>query len=426
MTQKKSAAVVVLPLLSNAAAFHTLLVLFAFRKHPIADHVGMLIWWVSLLVCYCVLSLFLRQPREMRSVIILGAAVFAVQLTVTVLVNPIYGSFTNWFACLCMWIYGYYQCVFGLLQGVKPETLTVNFETTSAMLLLTAALSSAGAMPMGTVVHLAFAQLCILIALMRLRTLHTRMDDCEKRPAVEFIVPLIILVAAACAVLFCVAVSGHAAQILSQFTAWLGKLLKMIADGIGAFFLWLFSLFPQVQDPTGGEAFAPDALPGGMPEMAYESNGALLYILIGAVIAALLVLVFKIWRTVQLQSPKTRRKVVSAVTVKKSGLWDVLQRLLLRVLRRVWFELHYWQNRNSLGGLLVWLERQMARKGIKRAAGETTRVYLLRVGERYPEGENTLRGLSVALDRHYFGGGTAMTKDEIQEMRKALKAMQKE
>ena len=426
MTQKKSAAVVVLPLLSNAAAFHTLLVLFAFRKHPIADHVGMLIWWVSLLVCYCVLSLFLRQPREMRSVIILGAAVFAVQLTVTVLVNPIYGSFTNWFACLCMWIYGYYQCVFGLLQGVKPETLTVNFETTSAMLLLTAALSSAGAMPMGTVVHLAFAQLCIWIALMRLRTLHTRMDDCEKRPAVEFIVPLIILVAAACAVLFCVAVSGHAAQILSQFTAWLGKLLKMIADGIGAFFLWLFSLFPQVQDPTGGEAFAPDALPGGMPEMAYESNGALLYILIGAVIAALLVLVFKIWRTVQLQSPKTRRKVVSAVTVKKSGLWDVLQRLLLRVLRRVWFELHYWQNRNSLGGLLVWLERQMARKGIKRAAGETTRVYLLRVGERYPEGENTLRGLSVALDRHYFGGGTAMTKDEIQEMRKALKAMQKE
>lgn len=423
MRQKNSVAVALLPLLSNAAALHAILVLFAFREQPIADHKGMLIWWGGLFICYAALTLFLRRPRELRSVIVLGSLILLGQLVVTIRFNPVYGSFTGWFACLCMWVYGYYQCAVALLQGVKPETLTVNFETTSVMLFLTAALASAEAMPGGTTAHLALGELCVLMAMMRLRTLHTRIDTSESRPAVALMVPVVLLGAAACAVMFCVAVSGRAAQFLTKVTAWLGLVLKMTADAVGAFFMWLFSLFPEVRDPTEGEGFAPDALPGGTTEMVHEGNGILLYLLIAAVIVALLVLVFKIWRTVQLQSPRARRTVVRGVTVQKSGVWNILRRLVLRVLHRVGFELRYLRSYNTVAGLLVWLERRMARRGIKRKVGETAASYLLRVGARYPEGEGTLAVLAKGLDRYYFGDGNELSKDEIRILRKQLRGL---
>ena len=423
MKQSKSAAVTLLPLLSNAAALHTVLVIFAFRDVPIADHLGMLIWWGGLLVCHTALSLFVRKPRELRGVIVLCFVILALQLAAALWLNPVYPDFLSWVAMLCMWVYGYYQCGVGLLKGVKPEDLTVNFETTSVMLFVAAAIGSAGAMALGTVAHLVVGVLCILIALMRLRTLHTRMDSAEKQTAVGFLVPAILLGAGACAVLFCVLISGHAAQLLSRFTGWVASVLKLIAGGIGAFFLWLFSLFPTVEDPTGGEGFAPDALPSGTADMSYESNGVLLYILIAAVVIALVVLVLKVWRTIQVKGIGRKRMVVRAVVVEKSGLWVAVLRLLRRVLHRVRFEVRYWQSYHHLSGLLVWLERRMARKGIKRTTGETTRAYLQRIGEKYPDAEVLLTDLSKALDRHYFGDGREWDKEAVKQFRASLRKL---
>lgn len=427
MRQNKSVAVTLFPLLSNAAALHTLLILFAFRDNPIADHKGMLIWWGGLVVCHGVMSLYLQKPRELRSLILLGVLIFALQLGVTIAVNPIYSSFVTWFACVCMWIYGYYQCVVALLNGVKPESLTVNFETTSVTLLVVACISSAGAMAIGTVVHLAIGVLCILIALMRLRTLHTRMDDSEKRPMVGLVVPMILLGAAGCAIAFCMVIGGYAAQLLTRFTAWVGTVLRSVANGIGAFFLWLFSLFPQMEDPTlGDNGYMPDALPSGTADMTFESNGILLYLLIAAVLVALVVLVIMVWRKVRLQGMPHKRVVIRAAVVKKNSLWEILHRLVMAALRRVRFEIRYLQRYNSLNGLLVWLERRMSRRGIKRKTGETMASYLVRIQEAFPQGSECLCELSNALDRYYFCDGAELSKDEIHRLRKALKHIGKQ
>ena len=421
MKQRSSMAVTLLPLLANAAALHTVLVLFAFRDTPIADHRGMLLWWGAMAICHMVLSLFLQKPRELRSVILLGALLLVGQLGVNVMLNQIYPNVTVWAAMICMWIYGYYQCAMGLLNGVKPEALTVTFEIASALLLVIGAVSSVGAMPMGTVAHLAIGVLCALIALMRLRTLHTRMDDSEKRSVVGLFVPLILLGAAGCAVLFCIIISGHAAQLLTRLTQFLGQGLRTIVNGIGAFIFWLFSLLPEIEDPTGGEGFAPDALPSGTPEMDYQSNGVLLYILIAAVILALAVLVFKIWRKVQVQGSNRKRVVFRPVVVKNSGLWAIIRKLLQKLCCRVGFEIRYLQSYHTLSGLLVWLERRMKRRGIKRKTGETTSSYLLRVGEKFPRGREVLSELGMCLDRYYFGDSAELPKEEVRVMRNALR-----
>jgi hypothetical protein len=47
---KRSFSAMLLPQMSYAAAMHMALMLFAFKDCPIADHLGMFIWWGFLLI----------------------------------------------------------------------------------------------------------------------------------------------------------------------------------------------------------------------------------------------------------------------------------------------------------------------------------------------------------------------------------------
>ena len=160
--------------------------------------------------------------------------------------------------------------------------------------------------------------------------------------------------------------------------------------------------------------------------MTFESNGILLYLLIAAVLVALVVLVIMVWRKVRLQGMPHKRVAIRAAVVKKNSLWEILHRLVMAALRRVRFEIRYLQRYNSLNGLLVWLERRMSRRGIKRKTGETMASYLVRIQEAFPQGSECLGELSNALDRYYFCDGAELSKDEIHRLRKSMKRIGKQ
>lgn len=423
---RRSASVMLFPLFAYAAAMHMALMLFAFKDDPTADHVGMLIWWAFLVIDYVAVSLFVRRPRELRSIVLLSGGVCLVQLGVTIWMNPIYPSFLWWGTAVCMWAALYYRCAFGILQGVKPETLMTNFEVMVLSLFACAVIVSGDAMDSGVLLHLAVGLLCSLVGLMGVRTMHTRMDTEGSRPMVRLLPSLLLLGIGGCAGVFVLLISGHAAQLLTRFTAWLLRMGKLAADGIGAFFLWFFSLFPEVEGDLGGDAFEGPSLPSGNMEGLTESNGIMLYILIGLFIVGLLVVLVRVWRKVQLQGTRQIRPTAKRIVLKRRSLKDVVLQFFRKLARRVGFELHYLRSRNTAAGLLVWLQRKMRRKRMGRQRGETVSGFLCRVSERLPHCAEELQALSQCLDRRFFGDGDDLPAETVRQMRKNLRKAMRE
>ena len=416
-----SFAVTLLPSLAAAAGMHSALMLVAFRDAPVADHKGMLLWWAGLAVCHVVLHMFLQKPRELGHIILVCAAMLAAQLTACILWNPVYPSLLSWGILVAMWGAGYYQCADALLNGVKPESLMSIFELCAIALLFFAAIINSGAISAQLVVHLAVGLLCILLSLMRLRTLHTRIDSHEEHSPVELLVPVILLVTAGCCILFCLIISGSAFELLSRFTTALLSALSALGQGVERFLYWLLSLLPEVENDLEGGGFSAPALPSETMEDMPQSSGIVLYLLIAAFAVAGLMIVIKIWRKVHLQAP-LRRKVSTAETVvKKSGIGEILRRFINRLLSRLRFELQYLRSRNTAAGLLVWLERQMKRKRMGRKRDETPAAFLARVSIRLPDCTDDLQLLSDTLNRQYFGGGDHLPPQTIRELRRRLK-----
>ena len=413
---RRSVSAMLLPQMSYAAAMHMALMLFAFKEAPIADHRGMLIWWGFLLIEYAVMGLFLRKSRELRSVVLVSAAVLLCQLAVTIFCNPVYPTFMWWAAAVFMWGATYYQCVSAFLQGVKPETLMVNFEVTCLSLFAAAVMVGGGAVDSGVLAHLAVGLLCILAGLMGVRTMHTRMDASEERPMVRLLPVLLLIGIVGCVALFCLLAGGQAAELLGRIAAWLGRTVKAMVQAIGAFLFWLFSLLPEPKDNIDSSAFEGPALPGGAVEGVTESNGILLYILIFAFAVALLVVLVRLWRKVRVRSGVRVVTEARTVVVRKNPLWEVFLKFFRKIKGRVVYELTYLRRKNTAAGLLVWLERKM-----RRAKGETSAVYLRRVAEKLPDCEGDLNTLSKCLDKLYYGDGDELPADTVKSMRKGFR-----
>lgn len=423
---KRSASAALLPLFAYAAAMHMVLMLFAFKDAPIADHAGMLIWWAFLLIDYVVMRLFLRRTRELRSIVLLSGAVGAGQLLVTMWLAPIYPSLLWWAVAVCMWAALYYRCGVALLEGVKPEAVMTNFEVLSLSLFAAAVIVTGNAMDEGVLLHLAVGLLCSLGALMGVRTMHTRVGPEGERPLVRLLPPLLLLGIGGCAPILVLLISGHAAELLTRFTAWLRGMGKLLVDAVGTFFLWLFSLFPEVDGDVSGDALAGDALPSGAMEGVTTSNAALLYVLVGLFAFALVYVLVRVWRKVRVQGQRQVRRASKPVVVKGRSLWSVVRQFLRRLAQRGRFELRYLRGYNTAAGLLVWLERLMGRKRMGRKRGETVAEFLTRVAVLLPSCADALRELSVCLDRRFFGGGGELSADTVRKTRKAVRRAMKE
>lgn len=421
MTKQRSFAVSLFPPLATAAALHTALMLFAFRHAPIADHLGLGIWWMFLTVYQLVMTKYLQSPRELRSIVLVSAVFVLGQLAVTIWWAPIYPTFTGWLAALAMWIATYYHSVNALLDGMKPEALMVIFETTVLTLLFSAAVVGSGAIASGVPIHLCISLFLILIAMMRQRTLHTRIDTESHENKANLLPPLILFAVAVFVVPVCLLISGSAASILTVITTRLSQLLQAAVKLIGAFFFWLLSLFPTPDSNLDGDAFEAIPLPSGQAEQVATNNGIVLYLIVISVAVGLVFCVLKIWRTVRLQGRSAKSRTVHAVVVKKSSLWESIKLFWAKIRRRIRFNIQYLRRRNTGPGLLVWIERQMRRRRLNRKQGETTSAFFTRISTKFPSCQEDLRELSKQLDRYYFGAGADLSPEAVRELRKKLK-----
>lgn len=180
-----------------------------------------------------------------------------------------------------------------------------------------------------------------------------------------------------------------------------GRLLSAIGGALSAALNWLFSLFPTPEfEPTEmGGTPAPEAsgtewealpLP---PEWVIP--GAVLLLALAGLLAALFLL-----RKLRFGKGAVRRKPSRAAVKKPKKRPSLRARLRFRLLALV--------RRDTPQGLLVYAERQGARKKMPRKAGETHRDYLLRLGAssealQTEEARRLLGQLSRALDFHYYG-----------------------
>ena len=420
MTEYRSHSAILLPLLANAASLHTLFMLFAFRDDPKGDHPGMLIWWGCLILTYAVLALFLRHPHSMRGVLLIAGFGLFLQLGLTLLFAQRCPSFFSWLTLLAMWSLLVFYCCSRLLEGVKPESLVRSFESTTFMLFVAAIASSVSVLDAGTLPHLAAGVLFSLIALARMRSGHSRLDEqAQNNHKGAFLLIALMVGLGGCVVLFCMLLTDSAVRLMTRITSWVYGLLLALLHALERFFLWLASLIPEQErgDMPGMEEPQLSGLPTA--ELSTE-NAFLFHLLIGAVVVFVLILLILLWWKGGIHRLPRPSRSVRRATRKRHSPLELLLQLWHRLTRHVAFQLSYLQKRSTAPGLLVWLERRLQRKHIGRKKGETSRMFLNRIQELLPQCQQELNVLADCLDRHYFGSGQTLSKAEITAMRKKI------
>lgn len=423
MKEHPSHLVTLFPLLANAAALHTVFVFFSYARTSVSDHMGMLIWWGCLTLTHAALTLFLRRPRSLRGVILITAGGFLMQLILTLVFAQRHATFLAWFAILFMWIGLYVRCCSQLFEGTKPESVVAAFETTTLVLFVAALSVSLSTMSPGPLLHAAAGILLSLIALARVRSGHARIDSHTRHNQKGRLLLVGLLVGLGGGVtLFCVLFASSASQLLTRFTQWVFSVFLTIYHAFGRFFRWLVSLLPEQHVDESLLAGPEEQLPSGMIPEAASDNGALFYLLMGSIVVFALAALVWIWRRGGFHHISFRSRPLSRATRKSRSPVSLLLQLWQRLCGWSSFQISYLQQRNTVPGLFVWLERQMRARHLERQKSETPRVFLTRIRETLPQSTETLILLADCLDQHYFGTGHGLSAVQIAAMRKQLRS----
>lgn len=418
-----SHVVVLFPLLALAADFHTLYLPISSPQNPISDHAGFLIWWGCLTLTYMLLTLLLRRPRSMGTVILTAAGGFVLQLALT-LISPYHpASVLGWFLLIFMWIGLYGRCCTVLLEGTQPESVGSTFEFSVVMLFVAAIGTSISVMTPASLSHPAAGLLPAFIAMVRVRTGHARVDTDSRTSQKGRILPAAIMLGIGfIAALFCALLSDTFSQLLTRLTQKLSSLLRSIFQVIGRFFRWLASLYPdQHVDPVLLDDPSQQLLFGNAEWGAMESQLPLYLMIAGVALLAILALIL-LWRCGGIHRLTFRSRAVSRMTVKRARWPNPLRHLWNRFSRWCFFQISYLKQRNTAPGLFVWLERQMRLRKLDRKADETARSFLLRIRNSLPACSESLTHLADCLDQHYFGAGQTLSAAEVSVTRKQIRA----
>lgn len=421
MKSQHSHATVLFPLLALAANLHTLYLFISSPKKPISDHAGFLIWWGCLTLSYMILSLLLRRPRSIKTVILTAAGSFCLQLVLT-LISPQHPSTVlGWFLLLFMWVSLYGRCCTLLLEGTHPESVVASFEFSVVMLFIAAIGTSISVMSPEALFHPAAGLLLSFVAMVQVRISHARVDTRSRTfQKGRFLPAAILLGIGGSAALFCALLSGTFSQLLTRLTHWLFSILRALSQAVGRFFRWLASLHPEqhvdselLEDPS-------QSLPIGNAEWGTLENELPLYLMIAGIsLLALLALVL-LWRCGGIHRLSVRSLTVSRTTRSRLNLRQLLQTYLMRFRRWLSFRISCLKFRNTTPGLFVWLERQMRSRHMERQPGETARAFLQRLQNLLPSCEGLLICLADHLDQHYFGAEQTLSADDIRTMRRQI------
>lgn len=424
MKQSSSSLANLAALLANVAAAHSLFIIFAFAREFQADTAGLLAWWAALVLTYGALSLFLRRPRQLRGVVLMCLGGAVVQALLTWLLGVRYPSLAAGLCLLAMWSLSYMRCYEILVRPVPAEKLMTAFETTVLAFLFITLYCTAGGLGYLPVVPSALGVLFTLAALGHHYASNPQArqqgpGSPRGRTLQALLLAVLGLGAAACAALL----TGTGARGLTALTGLLRRLGSALLSAFVRFLEWLVSLIPPM--PTGPLEL-PEPMEGlAATEAAMEElpqNSALLYVFAGLLLLfaagfILWVLIHSRRRTIRL-SVRPRRSIQR----RRPRLGELLARLWRRACRAVRFNVRYLLRRNTPEGLLVWLERRMARRRAGRGRGETCRAFLERVELTRPHCREGLRQLSLCLDAGYFGsGGPTMSPAQVARLRRALR-----
>lgn len=400
--------------LANAAALHTLLVLFTDMDAPMADQTGLLVWWGCLCALWLGLDLFLRKERTEGSVLTLFIAACAVQFGVTLALGWRCASMLGWFAMLVLWAVSYWRLWSFLHAAPTPEQLMLTFETTAAALFLAAFFVTNSLMDAAALLHLAAATGLALAALAMQRCVAPRVGRGSNAGGKAL--PVVLLagvggIAALCAV--CFTPSLHAA--VRGVESALRGAGSALFRAFEAFMTFLASLLPE-EDMTDMEFVDTGegiSLQGGSGEEEFLDLSALVYVLIAVVVVVVVVLLIHALRKSEKRGGKaTLRRNAGQVRRKGGGLKELWRRLVASLRRRA----RYLRLRNTPMGLLVWLEGRFGRR-----AEESPRAFLARCAQARPDCAGELAELADWLDEYYFAPERPRSVLSVSQLRRKLK-----
>lgn len=422
MKSQHSHAVLLFPLLTAAASFHSIFLFFSLPDHPLSDHAGILIWWGCLSLTYGVLALLLRRPRSMQTVILTAAGGFLLQFLLTLFTAYHPSTFLSWAILLFMWGCTYALCCARLLDGVQTESVMTIFELSVLVLFFAAFGVCASVMTPGSLLHPSAGILLALIALARARSGHLRADPQSPHPQKGrlFLAGLLVAMGGLAAV-FCILMTASASRLLTRFTQWVVSLVRSAASLIDRFLRWLLSLLPKKHTDTTLLEEAQTQAPGEAADWGSLGTSLPLYLMLGAFVILVLIILVWLWRKGGFHRVAFRAPSAKPVTRKHRSPKELLLQLWKHLCQRFSFRISYLKLWNTAPGLFVWLERQMHSRHLDRETGETSRAFLLRIQASLPSCSESLTRLADCLDQHYFGAGQSLSVDEITAMRKQFR-----
>lgn len=421
MNKHRSHFVTLLSLLANVVSLHTLFILFSYPRFPVSDTFGLLIWWGCLTATYLVLAQFLRQPRSLRSVILISAGGFFLQLTFTLIFAHRHSTVLAWSILLFMWLVMYCRCCNLLLEGIKPESVIAAFETTVVMLFVSAFAVTLSVMETSSFLFTAIGVLFSLVALVCIRSNHARITAQAqfKQKGSVFLIAFLMAIGG-CASILCLLITNPASRLLTRLTQWFFSVLRSIAGTINRFLRWLASLLPEqhVDEALINDPNLP--LLGGATEWGTMNSQIPLFMMLALLVIFLLLALFWLWRHGGLHTLSFRVQTTGHVVRKRHSSKHLLLQLWKRFSRWITFQNAYLKQRNTAPGLFVWLERQMQARHMERKENETPRAFLFRLQNHFPNSAETISYLASCLDQHYFGTGSALPAAKVAQMRKQL------
>jgi len=422
MRRQHSHSTILFPLLAGAASLHAVFLLFSSPRNPVSDHAGMLIWWGCLSLIYGILALLLRRPRSMRTVILTAAGGLLLQLILTLIAAHRPSTVLSWSVLLAMWASMYALCCSQLLEGTQTESVATAFEFSVLTLFIVAFGVSMSAMAPASLLHCAAGVLLSLIALARVRSGHARMDAQSLHPQKgRFLLVVLLAGMGGLATAVCVLLTDSASRLLTRFTQWGLSLLRAAANQVDRLLRWLLSLLPEQHMNSVLLEEAEAQGPAESAEWGAFDSTLLLYLMLGAIAALVLVVLVWLWKQGSFHRIVFRSRTVTQSVRKRPGLRDLFLQLWQRLGRWLSFNVSYLKLRNTAPGLFVWLERQMRARHLERESGETARAFLLRIQTVLPSCSEPLIRLADCLDQHYFGTGQTLSADEITAMRRQIR-----
>ena len=423
MKPQDTPSVILFPLLAAAAAMHAVFLLFSSPRNPVSDHAGMLLWWGCLSLTYGILTLLLRRPRSTRTVILIATCGFLLQLVLTLMVAFRPSTVLSWSVLLFMWISLYARCCIQLLEGTQTDAVVTTFELSVLTLFVIGFGVSMAVITPASLLHCAAGVLLTLVAMIRIRSGHTRVDTRSGHSFKSrfFLIALLAGIGGLAAAL-CTLLTDSASYLLSRLTHWGFTLLRAAAAQVDRFLRWILSLLPAQHMNSALLEEAEAQAPSGAADWGTLNSQLLFYLMLGVIVLFALIALVWIWRNGGFRRVAFRSRTMTQVSRKHRSLRDLLRQLWQRYQQWFSFQISYLKLRNTAAGLFVWLEQQMRARHLERKTGETARAFLLRIQTTLPSCSEPLSRLADCLDQHYFGAGQSLSISEITAMRRQIRA----